>query len=158
MFDGRIHYHNPRQGGEGQDSWCEFERTLKGEYCGQRAHVSLDGLLLCEAHAREIRLEERVAYCRAILAHIELWSKEARSRGREDIVDLLEIERRKASAALGRVLEELERAPVTLVSGNGRDGNGKGGDGKGTDGKGDGKGRDGKVIHLWPPLLLLSSS
>jgi hypothetical protein len=140
MFYGDTHY----QGGEGQ-YWCEFERTLKGEYCGQRGKVSLDGLLLCEAHAQRLRLEERVAYCRAILAHIELWSNEARTRGREDVVGLLGIERRKASAALGRVLGDLERAPVTLASGNGRDGNGKGGDGKGG---------DGRVIPLWPPLLL----
>ena len=138
MFEGSVH----SQGGEGQ-YWCEFERTLKGEYCGKRGRLRLDGLLLCETHARELRLEERVAYCRAILAHIELWSREARTRGREDIVDLLGIERTKASAALGRILlEDLER-------GDGRDGNGKGADGK------DGKGGDGRVIPLWPPLLLL---
>ncbi len=141
MFDGSIH----SQGNKGQ-YWCEFESTLKGEYCGQRGQLRLNGLLLCETHARELRLEERVAYCRAILAHIELWSREARTRGREDIVDLLGIERRKASAALGRVLGDLERAPVTLASCNGRDGNGKGGDGRGG---------DGRVFPLWPPLLLL---
>jgi hypothetical protein len=141
MFDGRIHY----QGGEGQD-WCEFERTLKGEHCTEESEIRLDGLLLCETHARELILEERVAYWRAMLAHIELWSREARTRGREDIVDLLEIERSRASAALERCLGELERAAVTLASSNGRDGNGKGRDGRG---------RDGRVIPLWPPLLPL---
>src|SRR5918998_5418080 len=112
MFDGLIHY----QGNEGQ-YWCEFERALKGEYCGQRGQLRLDGLLLCETHARQLRLEERVAYWIAILAHIELWSRAARSRGREDIVDLLGIERSRASAALERILllEELERAAVTLA-------------------------------------------
>src|SRR5918998_2505748 len=130
MFDGLIHY----QGNEGQ-YWCEFERALKGEYCGQRGQLRLDGLLLCETHARQLRLEERVAYCRAMLAHIELWSREARTRGREDIVDLLEIERSRASAALERCLGELERAAVTLASSNGRDGNGKGRDGRGRDGR-----------------------
>jgi hypothetical protein len=143
MFDGRIHYY---QGGEGQDSWCEFEGTLKGEYCGKRGRLRLDGLLLCEAHAQRLGLEEREAYCRAMLAHIELWSREARTRGREDIVDLLEIEWTKASAALGRILlEGLERGEGDGASGGGRDGNGKGGNGRG---------RDGKVILLWPPLLL----
>ncbi len=145
MFDGRTHY----RGGEGQ-YWCEFERTLKGEYCGHRGHVSLDGLLLCERHARQLRLQERVAYCRAMLAHIELWSRAAHSRGREDIVDLLGIERTKASAALGRILlEDLERGDGDGGSGEGRDGDGKGANGK------DGKGGDGKVIPLWPPPLLL---
>jgi hypothetical protein len=140
MFDERIHY----QGGEGQYR-CEFERTLKGDYCGQRGQARLDGLLLCNRHARQLRLEERVAYCRAILAHIELWSRYARTRGREDIVGLLGIEQTKASAALGRALEELERGEGHAGSGNGRDGNGKGGDGRG---------RDGRVIPLWPLLLL----
>jgi hypothetical protein len=143
MFDGRVH----SRGGEGQ-YWCEFESTLKGEYCGKRGQLRLNGLLLCETHARELRLEERVAYCRAMLAHIEVWSREARTRGREDIVDLLEIERTKASAVLGRILllEDLERGEGDGGSGGGRDGNGKGGNGRG---------RDGKVIPLWPPLLLL---
>ena len=147
MFDGRTHY----QSGEGQ-YWCEFERSLKGEYCGHRGHVSLDGLLLCEAHARQLRVEERVTYCRAMLAHIELWTRAARTRGRKDIVELLSIERRKASAALERILlEELEqRGEDGSGSGDGRDGDGKGADG--TDGKGGG---DGRVIPLWPPLLSL---
>ena len=145
MFDGSIH----SRGGEGEYC-CEFERTLRGEYCGKRGQLRLDGLLLCEAHARELRLEERVAYCRAMLAHIELWSREARTRGREDIVDLLGIERTKASAALGRILlEDLERGEGDGASGDGRDGNGKGADGK------DGRGGDGRVIPLWPPLLLV---
>jgi hypothetical protein len=137
MFDEGIHY----QGGEGQYR-CEFERTLKGEYCGQRGQLRLDGLLLCNGHARHLRLEERVAYCRAMLAHIELWSGYARTRGREDIVGLLEIERTKASAALGRALEDLERGE---------------GDSGSSDGKGgeDGRGVNGRVIPLWPPLLLL---
>jgi hypothetical protein len=148
MFDGRIHSQD-----RGGQYWCEFERTLKGEYCGKRGHDRLGGLLLCEAHARQLRLEEPIAYCGAILAHIELWSREARTRGREDIVDLLGIERTKASAALGRILlEDLERGEGDGASGDGRDGNGKGADGK------DGKGGDGRVIPLWPPLLLFFSS
>jgi hypothetical protein len=145
MFDVSIH----SRGGEGQ-YWCEFESTLKGAYCGRRGQLRLDGLLLCEPHARELRLEERVAYCRAILAHIELWSREARTRGREDIVDLLGIERTKVSATLGRILlGDLERGEGDGASGDGRDGNGKGADGKA------GMVGDGRVSPLWPPLLLL---
>jgi hypothetical protein len=45
---------------------CEFERTLNGEYCTENAEVRLDGLLVCERHAGQLRLEERVAYWRAI--------------------------------------------------------------------------------------------
>ena len=152
MFDGSIH----SRGSEGQ-YWCEFERTLRGEYCGKRGQLRLDGLLLCETHARELRLEERVAYCRAMLAHIELWSREARTRGREDVVDLLGIERRKASVALGGVLLEGLEQSEGLGEGDSGPGHTRDGDGNGAGGK-DGKGGDGRVIPLWPPLLLLFSS
>jgi len=141
MFDGRI----PRQDGEGQ-YWCEFERTLKGEYCEERAEARLDGLLLCNQHARRLRLEARVAYWSAILAHIELWSGYARTRGREDVVGLLGIERTKASAALGRVLGDLERGEGDAGWGDWRDGDEMSGNGKG----GNGEGGDGRLLPLWP--------
>jgi hypothetical protein len=101
---------------------CEFERTLKGEYCAENGGVGLDGLLICERHAYQLRLEERASYWRAMLAHAELWSGEARSRGRDDVVGLLEIERTRSAAALGRVLEDLEES---------RDWDGEGGSGNG---------------------------
>jgi hypothetical protein len=44
------------------------------------------------------------------LLHIELWSKAARRRGREDIVRLLHLERAEAAAALARVHEDLKQA------------------------------------------------
>jgi hypothetical protein len=68
----------------------------------------MDGLL-CEPHARQFGLEERIACWEAILLHIELWSKAARGRGREDIVRLLQLERAEAAAALARVHEDLEK-------------------------------------------------
>jgi hypothetical protein len=89
---------------------CEFECTLKGEYCAEKGDVGLDGLLLCERHAHQLRLEERATYWRAMLAHVELWSGEARSRGRDDVVRLLQIERARSAAALGRALEDLEES------------------------------------------------
>jgi hypothetical protein len=113
---------------------CEFERTLRGEYCTEYAEGRLDGLRLCERHAERLRLEERVAYWRAMLAHIRLWSVEARSRKRDDVVRLLEIERARSTAALERVYEELRH------SRDGEDGS-----------------RDGRAPHLLPPLLSLLS-
>jgi hypothetical protein len=101
---------------------CEFELTLNGEYCAQNAGVSLDGLRLCEPHAERLWLEERVAYWRAMLAHIRLWSGEARSRERDDVVRLLEIERARSAAALERVYEELQESRY----GDGKDGSGDG--------------------------------
>jgi hypothetical protein len=102
------------------ESHCGFERTLRGEYCTENAEVKLDGLRLCERHASRLRLEERATYWRAVLAHIRLWSGEARNRERDDILRLLEIEQLRASAALERVLEDLEES---------RDWDGEGGSG-----------------------------
>ena len=66
--------------------------------------------LLCEQHARQFGLEERIACWEAILLHIELWSKTARRRGREDVVLLLQLERVEVAAALNRLHEDLEKA------------------------------------------------
>ena len=89
---------------------CEVSPTLTGEYCeNPGTQRTIDGLL-CEQHARQLGLEERIACWEAILLHIELWTKAARRRGREDIVRLLHLERAEAAAALGRVHEDLEKA------------------------------------------------
>src|SRR5215207_10083854 len=88
---------------------CEVSDTLiEGGYCEKvGTQRTIDGLL-CEAHARHFGLEERIACWEAILLHIELWSKAARRRGREDIVRLLHLERAEAAAALARAHEDLE--------------------------------------------------
>ena len=87
---------------------CEVSDTLSGGYCEKPAtQRTIDGLL-CEQHARQLGLEERIACWEAILLHIELWSKAARRRSREDIVRLLQLERAEAAAALARAHEELE--------------------------------------------------
>src|SRR5215207_4184819 len=90
---------------------CEVsKKTLKEEYCeNPGAQRTIDGLL-CEPHARQFGLEERIACWEAILLHIELWTKAARRRGREDIVWLFELERAEAAGALERVYEDLKQA------------------------------------------------
>lgn len=93
----------------GGETRCEFESALTGEYCGQAGEVGLDGLWLCEHHADLLRLREQVAYWRAILAHVELWSGEARRRGWREVVGTLDVERAGASAALVRASAELQR-------------------------------------------------
>jgi hypothetical protein len=88
---------------------CEVSYTLSGGYCEKPGtQRTIEGLLLCEAHAWQFGLEERIACWEAILLHIELWSKAARRRGREDIVRLLQLERAEAAAALARAHEDLE--------------------------------------------------
>ena len=89
---------------------CEVSDTLKGGYCeNPGTQRTIDGLL-CEAHARQFGLEERMVCWEAILLHIELWTKAAHRRGREDVVRLLELERVEAVAALERVYEDLRQA------------------------------------------------
>ena len=89
---------------------CEVGHTLNGGYCEKLGtQRTIDGLL-CEQHARQFGLEERLACWEAILLHIELWLKAARRRGREDIVGLLQLERAEAAAALARVHEDLKQA------------------------------------------------
>jgi hypothetical protein len=129
-----------QNGPSGREPRCEFERTLKGEYCGERSEVRLEGLLLCEHHAEQLRLEELVAYWRAIMAHIQLWSGEARSRGRGDMMRLLEIERLRASMDLERASTALQRIQ-DVRSRDGQDGSG-----------------DGRALRPLPPLLLLSTA
>src|SRR5215218_2650003 len=89
---------------------CEVSKTLKGEYCeNPGTQRTIDGLL-CEPHARQFGLEERLACWEAILLHIELWTKAAHRRGREDVVRLFQLERAEAAAALARAYEDLEQA------------------------------------------------
>ena len=91
-------------------SRCEVSKCLTGGYCeNPGTERTMDGLL-CEPHARQFGLEERIACWQAILLHIELWTKAARRRGREDIVRLLQFERVEAAAALERVYEDLRQA------------------------------------------------
>jgi hypothetical protein len=90
---------------------CEVSKTLKGGGSCENPGTqrTIDGLL-CEQHARQFGLEERIACWEAILLHIELWSKAAHRRDREDIVRLLQLEQAEAAAALERALVDLEQA------------------------------------------------
>jgi hypothetical protein len=97
VSDGYIQHSGLRR-----ESRCEFERTLKGEYCPEDGEVRLDGLTLCSRHAYRLRLEERVTYWRAMLAHVELWSGETRRGDRAEVLRLLEIERARVLVELGR--------------------------------------------------------
>jgi hypothetical protein len=94
-----------------QQPHCEASNTLKRGYCENPAtQRTMDGLLLlCEQHSRQFGLEEQVACWEAILLHIELWSKIAHGRGREDIVHLLQLERAEAATAHKRAYKDLEQ-------------------------------------------------
>jgi hypothetical protein len=91
--------------------------------CAQAAKEEVDGLLLCEEHALEVKLEGQIACWEEMLFHIDLWSREASRRQRPDVVGLLDAERAKGKAAIERAHKDLDvlrrgqRAVLALTSG-----------------------------------------
>ena len=72
--------------------------------------VELDGLMLCEKHALEAKLEGQIEYWTGLLAQVDLWSREAARRDRTEIVRLLEVERLDVTTAIERAAIELHLA------------------------------------------------
>ena len=88
---------------------CEIIHLFGGSPCPKAAKENVDGLLLCERHALEANLEGQIECWGGILFHIELWSREARRREREDVVGLLEVQRAEAISARQRARTDLDR-------------------------------------------------
>ena len=76
--------------------------------CKKAAKEEVDGLVLCEGHALEAKLEGQIACWEEMLFHIDLWSGEAARRDHEDVARLLEVERERAIYARHRAHEELD--------------------------------------------------
>ena len=87
---------------------CEVYHLLGGTPCAKAVRENVDGLLLCERHALEAKLEGQISCWEEMLFHIDLWSREAARREREDIVGLLEVERGQAMSARQRALTDLD--------------------------------------------------
>jgi hypothetical protein len=86
---------------------CEINHLLGGASCVEAAKEKVDGLVLCERHALEAKLEGQIECWGGMLFHIDLWSREARRRERPDIVELLQDQRKQATSAIERAYEEL---------------------------------------------------
>jgi hypothetical protein len=84
--------------------------------CSDCAQEEVDGLLLCERHALEVKLEGQIECWGGMLFHIDLWSREASRREREDIVGLLEVQRDQAISAKQRARTDLDRLKSTDTS------------------------------------------
>ena len=87
---------------------CEIEHLFDGASCVEGAEEKVDGLLLCERHALEAKLEGQISCWGEMLFHINLWSREAARRDREDVVELLEVQREQATAARHRAHVDLD--------------------------------------------------
>ena len=87
---------------------CEIDHLFDGASCVEAAEEEVDGLLLCERHAFEVKLEGQISCWGEMLFHIDLWSREAARRGRVDVVELLEVERAQATTARHRACDDLD--------------------------------------------------
>jgi hypothetical protein len=88
---------------------CEINHLFGGAPCTKAAEEKVDGLVLCEKHATEVKLEGQIACWGGMLFHIDLWSREARRREREDVVGLLEVQRDQAMSARQLARTDLDR-------------------------------------------------
>ena len=87
---------------------CEINHLFDGASCAEAAEEKVDGLLLCTRHALEVKLEGQISCWGEMLFHIDLWSREAARREREDVVELLEDQRVQATSAMNTAYEDLD--------------------------------------------------
>jgi hypothetical protein len=87
---------------------CEVYNLFGGVPCAKAAKENVDGLVLCERHALEVKLEGQISCWSEMLFHIDLWSREAARRDREDIVGLIEVQRIEATSARHRAYADLD--------------------------------------------------
>jgi hypothetical protein len=107
MRDDKPQRHNSEE----RSPWgspCQINHLFGGASCVEGAKEKVDGLLLCERHAVEAKLEGQIECWGEMLFHIDLWSREAARRDREDVVDLLEVQRVEATSARHRACEDLD--------------------------------------------------
>src|SRR5215204_6187581 len=99
---------NPQGHSSEKHYYCQISHLFGGAPCAKVANETIDGLFLCERHALEAKLEGQLECWHGLLSHIDLWSREASRRGREDIVGLLEAQRVEATSARHRAYENLD--------------------------------------------------
>src|SRR5215216_2707988 len=114
MKENKPQRHNPEKGF--RESLCEINHLFGGAPCPKAAKEKVDSLLLCERHALEVKLEGQIECWGGMLFHIELWSREASRREREDVVGLLEVQRAEAVSARQLARTDLDRLRSTDTS------------------------------------------
>src|SRR5829696_679023 len=101
---------NKAQGHTSENRYpCQINHLFGGAPCPKAAKENVDALHLCERHALEAKLEGQIECWGGILFHIELWSREASRREREDVVGLLEVQRAEAISARQLARTDLDR-------------------------------------------------
>src|SRR5215211_8296789 len=87
---------------------CEINHLFDGASCLEAAQENVDGLVLCERHALEAKLEGQISCWGEMLFHIELWSREAKRQERPGVVGLLQDQRVRAMSARHRAYADLD--------------------------------------------------
>ena len=113
----------PQEHSSEEHYYCQINHLFGGAPCAKVAKEIIDGLVLCERHALEAKLEGQIECWDGILAHVDLWRREASRRDRPDIVGLLEVERVKATSAIARAYEDLDLARSETSGGEAPSGN-----------------------------------
>jgi hypothetical protein len=107
MFGGHI----PTQSARSQPL-CELDHTLKGGYCEEKGRVRLDGLLLCESHARQLEAQDKIDLLLGIISCVELCLSNITLRRDTTLMGLLRAERAGAARELELAYEELRQAAM----------------------------------------------
>ncbi len=105
---------------KGRTYLCQVGRYAAGtpEFCARPGEMDVDGLLLCEGHALQAKLEGQIVCWNEMLFHVDLWSREAVRRNREDIVLLLDVHRGEVKSAMDRAYADLDRARDSIPRGS----------------------------------------
>jgi PAS domain S-box-containing protein len=89
---------------------CQFGEILPGESCGLPGKIWSEGKLLCETHARQYELQDRIDLLRGVITSLELCLDNVAVRRDANFVGLLKAEVAHATAELELAQEELRRA------------------------------------------------
>ena len=76
--------------------------------CAETPKEMVDGFLLCERHALEVKLEGQIECWGEMLFHIDLWSREARRRQGPGVAGLLQDQRAQVISARHRAYQDLD--------------------------------------------------
>jgi PAS domain S-box-containing protein len=89
---------------------CEFGEILPGESCELPGKSWSEGKLLCDAHARQSELQDRIDLLRGVITSLELCLDNVAVRRDANFVRLLKAEVAHATAELELAQGELQRA------------------------------------------------
>jgi PAS domain S-box-containing protein len=88
---------------------CQFGESLPGESCGLPGKMWSEGELLCETHARQSELQDRIDLLRGVITSLELCLDNVAVRRDANFVRLLKAEVAHATAELELAERELQR-------------------------------------------------